>query len=77
MIKIELFGSGSTMALEDGSQLPEAQEPWLMVFADYLKAQDIDPTQCHITLPNGRQARVFEIDDMDGGTLYNWEIVRP
>ena len=72
-MRITFFASGSTMAFEDGEQVPAAQSPWLVVFAEYLAAQGIDPTDQEIVMPDGKGARIFSFEDEDGEVNYNWE----
>lgn len=73
VMKITFFSSGSTMAFEDSQQVPAAQKPWVMVFAEYLASIGIDPVGHEFIMPDGRQARIVQIED-EGEVTYNWEI---
>lgn len=72
-MKITFFAYGSNAAFENGEQHPVAQKPWLLVFAEYLASQGIDPAAQQYVMPNGDRVRVFAFTDDDGQVRYNWE----
>lgn len=68
-MRIQLFDNGLNSAFEDGEQVPMAQKPWLIVFAEYLESVGIDPTKQEIKLPDGRKAQIFSTEEG-----FNWSI---
>lgn len=68
-MRITLFDNGLVMAFEDNKQVAKAQKPWILVFAEYLKENGIDPTEQEIILPDGQRAHIFPVEDG-----FNWEI---
>lgn len=69
-IKIMFFSNGNTIVFRDGSQVPELQESWLLLYVQVIKNLGFEPTEIEFVLPDTSRARIFEIDDG-----YNWEIV--
>ena len=67
-LKVMFFPNGNTAAFKNGQQVPDLQEPWLLLYVQLLAAVEIDPTEVEFTMPDRSHARVFERDD--GG--YNW-----
>lgn len=61
-IKIEFFADGGTMAFENGEQVPIAQKHWILVFAEYLAANGIDPEQQEFTMSSGRSVEIIKDD---------------
>lgn len=46
----------------DGQQIPELQEPWIILFVKHLEEHGIDVLDCEFTMPNGRVARLFKTE---------------
>ena len=75
MITVEFFSNGSTMAFENGKQVPLAQEPWILCYANYLASVGIDPTKVRVLLPNGADARITkDVDEDTGQVTHNWHV---
>jgi hypothetical protein len=74
-MRITFFANGMNMAFEDGEQVPDAQRPWIIVYAQYLASQGIDPTAQEIVMPDGSKVRIFSFEDDSGATAYNHETV--
>lgn len=72
-MKITFFENGNNMAFENGQQVPVAQKPWIVVYAEYLASQGIDPTAVEIEMPHGTRVRVLKTE-VDGEDSYNWEL---
>lgn len=70
-LDILCFPNGNYAVCADEKQIPEANGSWLLMIADKLTAEGLDPLQAEITLPNGRQAQFFRTQ---AGTL-NWNIL--
>jgi len=71
MKTLYLFPNGNTGVFdEEGHQIPKLQKPWLTLFARFLKEHGEDPTQMEVILPNGKHARIIELEHGS----YNWEI---
>ena len=72
-MRIYFFPNGNTAACDGpedmGHQVPELQEPWLLLYAKFLESKGVDPTKQEYTLPNGRDAKVVKVD-----AGYNWEV---
>lgn len=58
--RVMFFANGNTAVLDEGGQIPELQESWLLVFVEWLKSRGIDPDQCDIVMPNGDRAILFK-----------------
>jgi len=69
-LSVLLMEWGQTATFKDNEQATEIQEPWILVFAEYLKNKGVDPTFVEYTLPNGQRAEVFETQEG-----YNWKIL--
>jgi hypothetical protein len=70
-MKVAFFPNGGTIVFDDnGQQMPKLQTPYILMFADILAQNKIDPVDCEFILPDGRQARVFWT-----GEGWNWEVV--
>lgn len=71
-MNIKLYPSGQTTAFDDaGKQVPIAQKSWLVLYAEYLSEQGIDPTRQNIELENTK-VRIIETDDG-----YSWKLWKP
>ena len=55
---------------DKGERIPELQKPYILMFAEFLKRNNVNPLEVEFTIPSGRKATVFKASD--GG--YNWEI---
>ena len=64
-------GVTAVMDVNTREQVPELQESWLRLFVNFLQAKGIDPTECILTMPNGRKAVIFRLNDVNE---YNWRI---
>lgn len=73
--KVIFFPNGVTAVFDSKDQVSELQEPWLLLFVEFLKSKGHDPTTFEYTLPNNMKARVIEIEDPDTKEKrYNWDI---
>ena len=68
--KAMLFPNGNTAFFKNGSQVPELQESWLQLYVAFVKAHGINPMEVEFTLPDGRRAKLIELEDR-----YTWEIL--
>lgn len=71
--KVMFFPNGVTAAFRDGEQVADLQQPWFMLYIGMIAAYGIDPCTVEFTMPDGRQAQVFEIPQ-DAGGGYNWRL---
>ena len=73
MIKSVMFFRNGNSAIfdEHGEQDTRLQEPWILVYVDYLKNKGVDVDNLDISMPDGRRAM---IDKMPDGN-YNWRII--
>ena len=70
------FNNGNTAATDvDGQQIPELQRSWLVLFAEFLEKQGVDPLQVEFMLPGGLHARLFKIPYERGGG-FKWHVER-
>lgn len=69
-MEIIFHDNGNTSVFEDNEQVPRLQKSWLLVFADFLKANGVDPTEVEITLSSGKKATIFDTSD----NYYSWRI---
>jgi DNA gyrase inhibitor GyrI len=67
-MEILFFPNGNTAVLHDGEQQPRLQEPWAVVFAEWLESQGQDPAAYLLKLPNGKTARFF----LTSEDLWSW-----
>jgi hypothetical protein len=66
------YPNGNTAVFNfDGFQIPEAQEPWLLQFCEFLRERgfEIDETT-EILLPDGSAAQLFKTSE----DKWNWQI---
>ena len=68
---IYFFANGNSVVFINKEQVPKLQQSWLQLFFDHLLENLEDPETFVITLPNGKIARPFKLDDGS----YNWEII--
>ena len=67
-MKAIFFPNGNTRYFDqNGQQVPELQQSWLLLYVEFLKSKNIDPLTIEYELPNGK-ARLFKTDDG-----YNWQ----
>ena len=66
---ILFFPNGNTAVFENEEQIPELQEGWLNLFAEFLVRKGIDPTLANITLPDQKKAKIFRTPNG-----FNWNI---
>lgn len=65
---IMFFNNGNTAVFDErDQQMDYFQEPWLLIYARWLKAQGQDLSQVKFQMPNGRTAQ------LDGEN--NWRIL--
>ena len=69
-MKVIFFPNGNTIVFENGKQVPELQQSWLLLYVKMLTEQGIDPTTVEFVLPDTRHADVFRLD----GGRFNWDI---
>jgi hypothetical protein len=70
MKRIYFTRNGNTMVFgEDGQQVAELQEPWIVIFFQFLETKGIDPLECTFHMADGIQAIPFRTSE---GT-WNWE----
>ncbi len=60
-MKITFFDNGMNMAFENGEQVSTAQKSWLIVYAEYLESQGIDPAEQEYEMPSGQSVKVFRV----------------
>ena len=70
MIEVIFFPDGNTAVLKDEEQVPKLQKPYILMFANFLKTNGIDPLDVEFILPSGKSATLFVADDRE----YNWRI---
>jgi len=70
-MKVMFFPDGCTAAFKNGTQVPEYQKSWTLLYVKMLVDAGVDPTTVEFTMPDARRARVFVC--YDGS--YNWEMV--
>ncbi len=70
-MNIMFFPNGNTAAFENNQQVPVLQESWFMLYVQMIKAIGYEPTEIEFTMPNGKHARVIELDD----GRYSWQFV--
>lgn len=64
-----LFANGNSAVFDsDDQQMPELQEPWILLFAKFLESRGVDPLSVEFKLQNSRTATFFRTSD---GSL-NW-----
>lgn len=70
-----IFSNGSVAVFdEDGQQIPELQEPWMVLWFRFLESKGVDPA----TIPdiaiivNGRNMHVRPFRTTDGG--WSWRL---
>ncbi len=68
MKEIWFFPNGNVAVTEDGKQIPEFQESWLILFVNFLESKGIDPTDAIYHL-GSEEVEVFKTSDG-----YNWRI---
>lgn len=70
--RILFLPNGNTfVADEHGQQIGELQEPWILLYANFLESKGIDPTRVTIELPGRVLAKWFRTSE--GGL--NWEFL--
>ncbi len=70
-MKVTFFDNGMNMAFENGEQVSVAQKSWLIVYAEYLESQGIDPAEQEYEMPNGQAVKLFKTED---GFNWQWQI---
>ncbi len=74
-MKVTFYSNGNTVVFdEDGQQAAEYQEPWILLFANFLKEKGIDPLATTFIMPSGRSARIISATHEDK-EYFNWEIL--
>ena len=68
-MKVIFSQDGNTAVFEDKNQVTDLQKPWIILFAEFLRNQYIDPTVVTYNLPTGEVAEVFNTPNG-----YNWRI---
>jgi hypothetical protein len=69
-MNVIFFPSGRTLIISNrGRQIPNPQS-WLLLYAEFLESQGIDPTQVDFILTDGQTAKVFKAN---GG--YDWKVL--
>jgi len=63
--------NGNTAVFEDGEQVPELQESWIITHIEFLESKDIDVESLDIILPSGMHAKVFSTSNG-----YNWRVYK-
>ena len=71
-MNVYAFSNGNTAVCgDDGQQIAELQESWLLAIVDRLGAAGYDPRCARYYLPGNVRAKVFATNDG-----LNWQIVR-
>ncbi len=66
---IFFFPNGNTCVCdENGEQIGELQQSWLLLFVKFLEEKGINPDSRIVEMPNGRKAKIFKTGDG-----YNWD----
>ena len=65
---ILFFPNGNTAVFENEEPVPELQENWLKMFAEFLENKGIDPALVSITLPNSNKTKFLK-------TCNGWSIL--
>ena len=70
-LKVIFFDNGNTACFDEkDNQVSELQTSWLILYAEFLKKNNIDPIKVEFVMPNGRSAKTFSTD-----SGYNWRIL--
>ncbi len=80
-MEIMFFNNGNTVAFDDdGAQIPDLQDPWIIVFAEHLKSKGVDPTKIRYGMQDCEEATVFQVAEgaamLDKTPGYRHRIVR-
>jgi len=64
-VEVFFFPNGNTAVCENNQQVPELQEPWILLFAQFLedKGVDILTSTFNLPYPGTRPARFFRCED--------------
>ncbi len=66
------FSNGNSAVFDaDDRQMPELQEPWILLFAKFLESKGVDPLSVEYKLQGERTAVLFKTSD---GSL-SWRIL--
>mgnify|MGYP000523549413 CR=1 FL=1 len=66
-----MFGAyGQTLFSKDGEQVPELQQPWLVLYLREIQRHGIDPRDVEIRMSGGQRVYPFVTDE--GG--WNWSM---
>lgn len=70
---VTFFPNGNSMVFdEQGNQIPELQEAWIILWLKHAESLGYDPTECKdIQLPHGRFAQPFKTSEGN----FNWQTV--
>ncbi len=73
MVKtVILFANGNSAVLDEGgTQIPDLQSPWLLLFVEHLKKNGVDYHGVNFLLPDEIEAEIFPTKEG-----LNWEITR-
>ncbi len=69
-ISVVFSANGNTAVFENNEQVPNLQKSWVILFAEFLKENGVDPTKVEIFLPGVNKAAIFELGDK----TYSWRI---
>lgn len=69
-MQVFFFNNGNTAVCDTtGQQVPDLQQPWILLFAEFLKSKGIDPEAADFMLPSGKMAHLFRTE-----AGLNWRI---
>ena len=68
-MKVLFFPNGNTAVFDDeGHQIPTLQEPWFLLFVEFLKQHYLDPAIVEFTMPDGSTKATYM------PTYNNWQL---
>ena len=72
MIKsVMFFRNGNTAIFDEhGQQDTHLQEPWILVYMDYLRRHGVETEGLDISMPDGRRAIIDKMTDDN----YTWRV---
>ena len=66
------FKNGNAAVFDEhGNQMPDVQEPWLIVYLRYLKTKGGSMESIHFSMPDGKRAEIFTTSEGE----YNWRLL--
>jgi hypothetical protein len=72
--KIYFLPNGMTAVFDSETQVPELQQPWVELFAEFLETKVQSTTHWELHFPDGRIGHIWRTDE-DGS--WDWRFLRP